>query len=140
MGETVINRTGSCAIAYQPPPARALGALSPGPARAGDTGHVPVGAPDPVAAGTGGDPAAADQCLINERLRRRRLRAGPVAGRGDISGNLVGVRNAAAMVGDLVDPATGEIAPVLGLAPNGVAHLDTGHLQHAGRFDLGLRC
>ena len=39
--------------------------------------------------------------------------------RGDVSGNRVGLFNAGAMVGDLVDVASGGIAPVLDLAPNG---------------------
>ena len=39
----------------------------------------------------------------------------------NISGNRVGVRNAAAMVGNMVDVTTGEIAPVLGSRPNGSA-------------------
>ncbi len=38
-----------------------------------------------------------------------------------ISGNRVGVRNAAAMVGNMVDVTTGEIAPVLAHRPNGSA-------------------
>ncbi len=39
--------------------------------------------------------------------------------RGDASGTRVGLRNAGAMVGDLVEVGSGGIAPVLGLAPNG---------------------
>ena len=38
-----------------------------------------------------------------------------------ILGNRVGVRNAAAMVGNMVDVTTGEIAPVLAHRPNGSA-------------------
>ena len=66
------------------------------------------------------EPAQPGEVVINERSTvATGFALAQFLARGDASGNRIGLRNAGAMVGDLVDVASGGIAPVLGLAPNG---------------------
>ncbi len=84
--------------------------------------------PDAVAAASRTTPGEApagdlpDHVVINERttVATAYALAQFIDGTG-VSGNAVGVRNAAAMVGNMVDVTTGEIAPVLAGDPNGSA-------------------
>jgi hypothetical protein len=69
--------------------------------------------------GGGGLP---DSVVINERTTVATAYAlAQFLDGADVAGNRVGVRNAAAMVGNMVDVATGGIAPVLAQRPNGPA-------------------
>jgi hypothetical protein len=82
-----------------------------------------VGSPEPgVSAAADGTAAHArpSEVVINERttVAVGFALAQFIDGR-NVSGNRVGVRNAAAMAGNLVDMRTGEIAPVLASPPNG---------------------
>lgn len=76
--------------------------------------------PNPMAIAAPRSTARPSRVVINERTTVAVAFAlAQFLERGNVAGNVVGVRNGGAMVGDLVEVRTGDIAPVLGLRPNG---------------------
>jgi len=72
-----------------------------------------------VVADTAAD-GALDAVAVNERTTvAMGFAMAQFIGPDGVAGTAPGVRNSAAMVGNLVDPHTGELAPVLSSAPNG---------------------
>jgi hypothetical protein len=117
LGRTISEGSGQFAIAYEKPAAHdtiMYLLASRGPVT---LATVLTGSPSPLLRA---EPSAPSEVVINERSTVAvGFALAQFLKHGDVAGNRVGVRNAGAMVGDLVDVASGGIAPVLGLAPNG---------------------
>lgn len=79
-----------------------------------------VDSPNPMAVAAPRSTARPSRVVINERTTVAvGFALAQFLERGNVAGNVVGMRNGGAMVGDLVEVRTGDIAPVLGLRPNG---------------------